>query len=46
MLGAAYGHIRETVIKGDYAPYNFFTSEVRVLGTYRASPFRAELKAG
>jgi hypothetical protein len=25
MLGAAYGHIRETVIKGDYAPYNFFT---------------------
>jgi hypothetical protein len=25
MLGAAYGHIRETVLKGDYAPYNFFT---------------------
>ena len=25
MLGAAYGHIRETVIRGDYAPYNFFT---------------------
>src|SRR6478609_4135121 len=25
MLGATYGHIRETVIKGDYAPYNFFT---------------------
>ena len=25
MLGAAYGHIRETVMRGDYAPYNFFT---------------------
>jgi hypothetical protein len=25
MLGATYGHIRETVIKEDYAPYNFFT---------------------
>ena len=25
MLGATYGHIRETVIEGDYAPYNFFT---------------------
>jgi hypothetical protein len=25
MLGATYGHIRETVLKGDYAPYNFFT---------------------
>jgi hypothetical protein len=25
MLGASYGHIRETLIKGDYAPYNFFT---------------------
>ena len=25
MLGAAYGHIRQTVIKGDYAPYNFLT---------------------
>ena len=25
MLGATYGHIRETVIRGDYAPYNFFT---------------------
>ena len=25
MLGATYGHIRETVLKGDYAPYNFLT---------------------
>jgi hypothetical protein len=25
MLGATYGHIRQTVIEGDYAPYNFFT---------------------
>ncbi len=24
MLGAAYGHIREAVIEGNYAPYNFF----------------------
>jgi hypothetical protein len=24
---------------------HFFTSEVRLLGTYKASPFRAELKA-
>lgn len=23
MLGAAYGHIQQTVIQGDYAPYNF-----------------------
>ena len=25
MLGATYGHIREAVLKGDYAPYNFFS---------------------
>ena len=25
MLRATYGHIRETVMRGDYAPYNFFT---------------------
>ena len=25
MLGATYGHIRETVSAGNYAPYNFFT---------------------
>ena len=25
MLGTTHGHIRQTVIDGDYAPYNFFT---------------------
>ena len=25
MLGATYGHVRETVLKADYAPYNFLT---------------------
>jgi hypothetical protein len=25
MLGATYGHIRETVLNSDYAPYNFLT---------------------
>ncbi len=25
MLGATYGHIRETVLNADYAPYNFLT---------------------
>jgi hypothetical protein len=25
MLGATYGHIRETVLEGDHAPYNFLT---------------------
>ena len=25
MLGATYGHIRHTVLEGDYAPYNFLT---------------------
>lgn len=25
MLGATYGHIKETLLHGDYAPYNFFT---------------------
>jgi hypothetical protein len=24
MLGAAYGHIRDAVIEGNYAPYNFY----------------------
>src|ERR1043166_7695697 len=24
MLGATYGHIRETVLHGNFAPYNFF----------------------
>jgi hypothetical protein len=25
MLGATYGHIRDTVVSGNYAPYNFLT---------------------
>ena len=25
MLGATYGHVRETVLNADYAPYNFLT---------------------
>jgi hypothetical protein len=25
MLGATYGHIRQTVVSGDYAPYNLMT---------------------
>lgn len=25
MLGATYGHIRDTVVAGNYAPYNFMT---------------------
>ena len=25
MLGATYGHVRQTVLEGDYAPYNFLT---------------------
>jgi hypothetical protein len=25
MLGATYGHIREVIIAGNYAPYNFLT---------------------
>src|SRR5262245_36636206 len=25
MLGATYGHIRDTIVQGNYAPYNFLT---------------------
>jgi hypothetical protein len=25
MLGATYGHIRQTIVEGNYAPYNFLT---------------------
>ena len=25
MLGATYGHIREMIVQGNYAPYNFLT---------------------
>jgi hypothetical protein len=26
MFGAAYGHLREVLVEGNYAPYNFFTT--------------------
>jgi len=25
MLGATYGHLRQILLEGDYAPYNFLT---------------------
>jgi len=25
MLGATFGHIRQTIVSDDYAPYNFMT---------------------
>ncbi|MGH6826896.1 prephenate dehydratase [Methyloceanibacter sp.] len=40
------GHPDERLVELAMEELAFFTSEVRVLGTYRASPFRAELKAG
>jgi prephenate dehydratase len=40
------GHPDERPVKLAMEELAFFTSEVRVLGTYRASPFRAELKTG
>jgi prephenate dehydratase len=40
------GHPDERPVKLAMEELHFFTSEVRVLGTYKASPFRAELKAG
>jgi prephenate dehydratase len=40
------GHPDERLVKLAMEELAFFTSEVRVLGTYRASPFRAELNAG
>jgi prephenate dehydratase len=39
------GHPDERPVKLAMEELHFFTSEVRLLGTYRASPFRAELKA-
>jgi prephenate dehydratase len=39
------GHPDERPVKLAMEELHFFTSEVRVLGTYKASPFRAELKA-
>jgi prephenate dehydratase len=40
------GHPEERPVKLAMEELAFFTSEVRVLGTYKASPFRSELKAG
>ena len=39
------GHPDERPVKLAMEELHFFTSEVRLLGTYKASPFRAELKA-
>jgi prephenate dehydratase len=39
------GHPGERLVKLAMEELNFFSSEVTVLGTYPASPFRAELKA-
>jgi prephenate dehydratase len=40
------GHPDERLVKLAMEELHFFTSEVRLLGTYKASPFRADLKAG
>jgi len=40
------GHPDERPVRLAMEELHFFTSEVRLLGTYRASPFRAELKVG
>ena len=40
------GHPEERLVKLAMEELAFFTSEVRLLGTYKASPFRAELNAG
>ena len=39
------GHPDERPVELAMEELAFFTSEVRMLGTYPASPFRAELKA-
>jgi prephenate dehydratase len=39
------GHPEERMVKLAMEDLHFFSSEVTVLGTYKASPFRAELKA-
>ncbi|HZJ11652.1 MAG TPA: prephenate dehydratase, partial [Methyloceanibacter sp.] len=39
------GHPDERLVKLAMEELHFFSSEVRVLGTYPASPFRADLKA-
>ena len=40
------GHPEERPVRLAMEELHFFTSEVRLLGTYRANPFRAELKEG
>ena len=40
------GHPNERLVKLAMEELAFFTSELRVLGTYKASPFRADLKSG
>jgi prephenate dehydratase len=40
------GHPDERPVRLAMEELHFFTSEVRLLGTYRANPFRAELKEG
>ncbi|HVQ10398.1 MAG TPA: prephenate dehydratase [Methyloceanibacter sp.] len=40
------GHPDERLVKLAMEELAFFTSEMRLLGTYKASPFRAEFKAG
>jgi prephenate dehydratase len=40
------GHPDERLVKLAMEELAFFTSELRLLGTYKASPFRAELKSG
>ena len=40
------GHPDERLVKLAMEELAFFTSELRVLGTYKASPFRADLKSG
>ena len=40
------GHPKERRVQLAMEELAFFTSEVRVLGIYPASPFRAKLKAG
>ncbi|MGB6907161.1 MAG: prephenate dehydratase, partial [Methyloceanibacter sp.] len=39
------GHPDERSVQLAMEDLTFFSSEVRLLGTYKASPFRAELKA-
>ncbi len=50
MLGATYGHVRQTLLNGDYAPYNFLTIfsdgfiAVWLLGCFGSTGARADLR--